>query len=475
MRIEHGRAAVALSLVSSFMVYVDGTIANLILPQLSAHLPSSRADLEWVINAYTLGFAAVMLGAGAITDALGARRTFVTGLVVFTGSSAACAIADTMPVLNVARLTQGVGAAMLLPSALVLATAAATDEHARHRLVGWWAAAGGLGMAAGPLLGGALVSMASWRAVFAVNVAVGVPALMWAVRSMPRTARRTRTLDLPGMGTATVLIAGLVFGLVEGPDLGWASPAVVAALGLAIAGAVGFSQAERRVSDPLLPTAVYSDRSFLTAAGQGALFNFTFYGLLFAMSLMLQQGRGLSALESGLLFLPLTGLISAGSLCAAALTRRVGRRVTLVAGQLLVTAALVATAATSTLAALWPLAIALLPAGFGAGVLVPTMTAQSISAVPATLHGAASAAFNTSRQLGAAIGVATFGPLLGSTGRVGSGFITCVVAAAGATVLAFLLTLVGRTDQVPPARPSTTPHAAAGTVRLLTRVDRRTQ
>lgn len=456
MIIEHRRLAVALSLVSSFMVYVDGTIANLMLPQLSLHLHASRAELEWVINAYTLGFAAVMLGAGAITDVLGARRTFVTGLLVFTGSSAACATASTMPVLNVARLTQGIGAAMLLPSALVLAIAAATDEHARHRLVGWWAAAGGLGMAAGPLLGGALVSMASWRAVFAVNVVVGVPVLWWAIRSMPATARGARTLDHPGMVTATMLIAGLVFGLVEGPDLGWASPGVVAALGIAGASAIAFGYAERGAPEPLLPTAVYADRSFLTAAGQGALFNFAFYGLLFAMSLMLQQGRGLSPLESGLLFLPLTGLISAGSLSAAAITRRVGRHATLGAGQLVVTASLVAVAATSTLASLWPLAIALLPAGFGAGVLVPTMTAQSISAVSTTLHGAASAVFNTSRQIGAAIGVATFGPLLGSAARVGSGFIACVVVAAGATVLAFLLTLVGRTNQVSPARPSTT-------------------
>jgi MFS transporter, DHA2 family, methylenomycin A resistance protein len=214
MTIEHRRGVVVLALVAAFMVFVDGTIVNLTLAQLAAHLHASRSELEWAVNAYTLSFATVMLGAGAITDTLGAKRAFVAGLLVFTASSAVCAAAASMPVLNLARLVQGAGSALLLPSALVLATASATDEQARHRLVGWWAAAGGVGMAAGPLLGGALVALANWRAVFAVNVVIGIPAAVWSLRSMPAIARRSRRLDIAGMGTATVLIGGLVFALV---------------------------------------------------------------------------------------------------------------------------------------------------------------------------------------------------------------------------------------------------------------------
>lgn len=449
MTIEHRRGVVSLALVASFMVFVDGTIVNLTLAQLSEHLNASRPELEWAINAYTLSFAAVMLGAGAITDTLGAKRAFVTGLAIFTASSAACAVAGSMLVLNLARLVQGAGAALLLPSALVLATATAADEPARHRLVGWWAAAGGVGMAAGPLLGGALVSLADWRAVFAVNVVIGIPAIAWSLRSIPALPRRARRLDIAGMGTATVLIGGLVFALIEAPARGWHSPWVLTATALAIAGLIAFVVAERSVRAPLLPVGVYADGRFVSAAAQGALFNFTFYGLLFAMSLMLQQGRGLDALTSGLLFLPLTGLISVGTLSAAPLAQRVGRRAVLAIGQGVLMLTLLAVAWAGTSPALWPLVLALVPAGFSSGLLVPTMTSQSMAAVEPALHGAASAAFNASRQIGAAVGVAAFGPLLGSTQQLNNGFITCVLVAAAATAAALALTALTRPARAP--------------------------
>ena len=232
-----------LTLIVAFMVFVDGTIVNLALPQLASHLHASRSELEWAVNAYPLSFAAVMLGAGAITDTLGAKRVFVAGLLVFTASSAVCAAATSMLVLNLARLVQGAGSALLLPSALVLATASATDEQARHRLVGWWAAAGGVGMAAGPLLGGALVAFANWRAVFAVNVVIGIPAALWSIRSMSTTARSGRRLDIAGMGCATALIGGLVFALIQAPAQGWLSPAVISVAALRLgcgSGLLGF-------------------------------------------------------------------------------------------------------------------------------------------------------------------------------------------------------------------------------------------
>jgi DHA2 family methylenomycin A resistance protein-like MFS transporter len=435
------RGIVALALIAAFMVFVDGTIVNLTLAQLGSHLHASRSQLQWVVDAYTLSFAAVMLGAGAITDVLGARSTFIAGLVVFTAFSGLCAVAGSMPVLDLARLAQGAGAALLLPSALVLATARATDREARHRLVGWWAAAGGVGMAAGPLLGGVLVALVDWRAVFAVNVVVGVPAIAWSLRSMPRVARGDRRLDVPGMGAATVLIGGLVFALIQGPAQGWLTPAAIAAIGLAVVAAIGFAHVERSGPAPLLPRGVYSDRAFIATAAQGALFNFAFYGLVFTMSLMLQQGRGLSALVSGLLFLPLTGLISIGNLLAAPLTQRLGRRAVIAIGEAVLAVALLAVAWAGTESALWPLVLALLPVGFFSGLLVPTLTSQSIAAVTPSLHGAASAAFNTCRQVGGAIGIATFGPLLGTGRDLTSGFVTCALATCAATVLGLLLTV----------------------------------
>ena len=434
MPLEHRRSVVALALIASFMVFVDSTIVNVTLAQLATHLNASRAELEWSLNAYTLSFAALMLGAGAIADTLGAKRAFLTGLVVFTVSSAVCAAAGSMLMLNLARLVQGAGSALLLPSALVLATASATDEHSRHRLVSWWAAAGGAGMAAGPLLGGGLVALANWRAVFAVNVVIGIPAAIWAMRSMPSVVRRARRLDLAGMGTATAFIGGLVFALIEAPTRGWLDPAVLSAAALTVAGLVAFIVVERSVGAPLLPLKLYADRGFAAAAAQGTLLNFAFYGVLFTMSLLLQQGRGLSPLVTGLLFLPLTGLISIANLCSAPLTRRLGRPAVLAIGQAVLTLALLGLAWASTASAVWPMVLALVPIGFSSGLLVPTMTAQSIAAVEPDLHGAASAAFNTSRQIGGAIGVATFGPLLGTAHNLSTGFITCAIVAAAASI-----------------------------------------
>lgn len=440
MTVEHRPRVVALALVASFMVFVDGTIVNLALAQLTSHLDASRADLEWVVNAYTLTFAAVMLGAGAITDVVGAKRTFVAGLVVFTLTSGICALAASMPVLIAARLAQGIGAALLLPSALVLATSTAIDAPTRHRLVGWWAAAGGAGMAAGPLLGGALVAAANWRAVFAVNVVIGIPAIAWSLTSMPTLARRDRRLDLAGMATATLLIGGAIFALVEAPARNWTNATVVAATALAVAGAAGFAMAERSAASPVLPVGVYSHLGFRAVMTQGALFNFTFYGLLFALSLLLQQGRGMSPLTSGLLFLPLTGLISVGSLCAAPLGQRFGRRAVLALGQSVIVLSLLGLAWAAGATALWPLALALIPAGLCAGMLVPTMTAQALATVDTDVHGAASAIFNTSRQVGGAIGVAVLGPLLGTAHDLTHGFRVAAIVGGAATAVALLMT-----------------------------------
>ncbi|NUR96365.1 MAG: MFS transporter, partial [Kribbellaceae bacterium] len=190
------------------------------------------------------------------------------------------------------------------------------------------------------------------------------------------------------------------------------------------------------------------DRGFAAAAIQGALLNFAFYGVLFSMSLLLQQGRHLSALVTGLLFLPLTGLISIANIGSAPLARRLGRPAVLALGQAVITVSMLGLAWASTSSAVWPMVLALIPIGFSSGLLVPTMTAQSIAAVEPPLHGAASAAFNTSRQIGGAIGVATFGPLLGSAHDLAGGFVMCAVMAAGASLAGLGVTALGRRTPV---------------------------
>jgi DHA2 family methylenomycin A resistance protein-like MFS transporter len=214
---------------------------------------------------------------------------------------------------------------------------------------------------------------------------------------------------------------------------------------------------ERFVRAPLLPLELYADRGFAAAAAQGTLLNFAFYGVLFTMSLVLQQGRGLSPLVTGLLFLPLTGLISIANLCSAPLTRRFGRPAVLAIGQAVLTLSLLGLAWASTSSAVWPMVLALVPIGFSSGLLVPTMTAQSIAAVEPDLHGAASAAFNTSRQIGGAIGVATFGPLLGTAHNLTTGFVTCTIVAAAASIAGLCVTVIAA---IPRRRPIPVPSAA---------------
>src|SRR4051794_16451901 len=255
----------------------------------------------------------------------------------------------------------------------------------------------------------------------------------------PGTERRPPRLDIWGMAAATTLIGGLVFALIQSPADGWHSPLVLTAAGLAVAGLLAFVFVERATPSPLLPPGLYRDPGFLGAAAQGALFNFAFYGLLFALSLMLQQGRDLSALSAGLLFLPLTGVISLANLCAAPLARRFRRRAVLAAVEAVLTASLVLVAWASTAAPLWPLVLALIPAGFSAGLLVATLTSEAIGAVEPSLHGAASAAFNTARQVGGAVGVATLGPLLGTSGSLGHGFTVCLLVGAAATATGFAI------------------------------------
>jgi DHA2 family methylenomycin A resistance protein-like MFS transporter len=229
-----------------------------------------------------------------------------------------------------------------------------------------------------------------------------------------------------------------VFALVEMPAIGGLAGPVIAAGAVAVIGLAGFVAAERATRSPLLPRAVYRDATFVGASLQGALFNFAFYGLLFALGLMLQQGRHLDAFASGLLFLPLTAAIPVASMCAASLAPRLGRGRLLFLGHGLLTASLLLIALAGTAAALWPLALALVPAGFSGGLLVPAMTAQSLTTVEPGAHGAASAAFNTARQVGSAIGVATLGPLLGA-GSLSASFQRCLLVAAAATLLALAL------------------------------------
>lgn len=433
-------AALVVGAIASFAVFLDTTIVNLALPTLSHEFGANRSSVEWVIDAYTLAFGAIMLSAGVMSDGYGARRVFIPGATLFAIASIGCALAENMTILNVFRFIQGIGAAMLLPSSLRLATQYMNDVHSRRVAVGLWSAAGGVGMAAGPLVGGIVVTGLGWRWLFWINVLVSVVAITLALGLEPSSRQKRVSTDIFGQITATVMIGCLVFTLIEGPHLGWTAPLLMVAAVLCVVAIISFVIAERRTPGPLIPPRLAARPEFIGSAILGALFNLAFYGVLFALSLLLQGVKGESALNAGLRFLPLTGLIFVGNLIAPRMSHRLRTNSVLYMGQTLFAGGLLTTVYTAQLPQLWPLALSLLPMGLGAGILVPTMTTRMLESLPQDLSGAASGAFNTSRQLGGAIGVALFGTLLGPSAHLTAGFTECLVASFFCLVISAALT-----------------------------------
>ncbi|HEY3682318.1 MAG TPA: MFS transporter [Streptosporangiaceae bacterium] len=440
LRAAGRRATIAVAGTAAFLVFVGTTVVTLAVPTLRRELGGGPAAGEWVVNGYTLAFAAILLGAGTLADIFGARKVFLAGLGTVAVGATASALANGAPMLIAAQFVQGAGAALLLPSSLTLVTATASGVRERARVIAVWGATGAVGMAAGPLLGGILITTVGWRSVFAVMVAIAVVIAVVTVLTTAAVPVRPRRLDVGGLLATIVLSAGLVFVMIEGPHLGWASPAVLVAMAAFVIGTVTFVLWERRTRAPLLPLGLARHAEFTGSVVLGLLFNFAFYGLMFALSLLLQQAKGLSALATGLTFLSLTGLIAVGNLFAPPLAHRFGVRAAVHTGQALFAAGLIATAYTAVLDPRWPLVLALLPTGFGTGLMVPTMTARLIESAPAALAGAASAAFNTSRQFGSAIGVAIFGALMTTSGDYVGGFRTSMIIAIAAVAVSAVIT-----------------------------------
>jgi MFS transporter, DHA2 family, methylenomycin A resistance protein len=398
-----------------FMVILDATIVNVALPAIGRDLGGGVGALQWVIDAYTVVFAGLLLSAGSLGDRLGARRVLDAGLGLFTAASLACALAPSVPVLVGARAVQGLGAALLVPSSLALLRAAYRDPAERARAVGAWGAVAGVGAASGPVLGGLLVALASWRAVFIVNVPVGLVAMRLSRRHLPPAGERSNAgLDPPGQVLGVLTLTLLTLGLIEGGSAGWGSPLSLVGLIGFVPALVAFVAVERRVREPMLPLSLFGNRTFSGATFVGLAINLGFYGQLFAMSLYFQHVRGFSALQTGLALLPEGVFVAVASLLSGRVTSRTGPRLPMLAGLACGAAGfaglIVAGRSTS-----YPLLVPpLVAAGFGMAFTMPAATAATIESAPAERVGIASGVLNAARQAGGAIGVALLGTLLAS-------------------------------------------------------------
>jgi DHA2 family methylenomycin A resistance protein-like MFS transporter len=423
-----GRVLATVS-VGFVVTQLDVTIVNIALPKIGADLHANVAGLQWVVDAYTLAFAVLMLSAGALGDRFGARRLYAAGIVLFALASLACGLALDSAMLVAARAVQGVGAAAMLPNSLALLNQSyGHDPKLRARAVGLWTAAGAIAIAAGPVVGGLLIAAFGWRSIFLVNLpicAAGFLAtLLWVPRPEAATFsglkqsaaaaasdKKPRGIDLGGQCLAIVALTAFVAAVIEWRPLGLGHPLVAGAFVLALIAASAFVLVEARVAAPMLPLSLFSKRSFSVAVLFGICVNLTYYGMVFVLSLYLQRVRGYTPLQAGLAFLPLTGGFLLSNVASGWVVGRFGVRVPMIAGA--ITAGLgygllhFVDAGTPHIGLLLP--FLLIPSGMG--LAVPAMTTAVLASTDAPRAGTASAVLNTARQAGGAVGVAAFGAL----------------------------------------------------------------
>jgi EmrB/QacA subfamily drug resistance transporter len=402
--------ALMLLSMTQFVIVIDASIVNVALPSIGASLHFARADLSWVVNAYTLTFGGFLLLGGRLADLLGRRRMFMTGLLLFSLASLAGGLAQSEAWLIIARSIQGLGAALVSPAALSIVTTTFSEGAERNRALGVWGAVAGAGGAAGVLLGGILTSGLSWRWVLFVNVPIGIAAAALAPRLLveSRAEDGTEGFDLPGAVTVTAGLALLVYAVVDAANIGWGSTATLLRLaGAAVLIAV-FIAIERRQRHPLVPFSIFRLRTLRGADIVGLLIGMSLFSMFFFISLYLQNVLHFSPLKAGLSYLPLSIAIILSAGASSQLVTRIGFKPTLIAGLLFIAGGL-----------LWFSRVRAPGGSYAADVLGPSIVAAvglGFSFVPVTIAavtgtrpqeaGLASGLINTSQQVGGALGLA---------------------------------------------------------------------
>src|SRR5689334_3171366 len=443
------KSALAASLTLAAMslgygvVQLDVTIVNTALHAIGTSLGGGVAELQWVVSAYTIAFAAFILTAGALGDRIGARKIFMAGFALFTAASLACALAPNAAILIAARCVQGLAAAILVPNSLALLNHAYPDEKARGRAVAVWAAGASLALTAGPFIGGALISLSSWRAIFLVNLPIGLAGLWLAWRFASETPRLAqRELDLPGQIAAVAALGSLAGALIEAGQQGWAHPLVLTGFAAAAVTGVLFVAQERRAAQPMLPLSLFGHRMFALTSLVGLLVNIAIYGLIFVLSLYFQEINGLSAFQTGLAFVPMMAAVLPVNLIAPRITERIGAPATIAAGAVISALGCLALLGIQPDTGYAAICVQTIAMSGGLGLLVPPLTSTLLGSVKRSRSGIAAGVLNATRQTGSVLGVALFGSLAGQAGAFMTGLhaaliISAVVLLAAAAAIWF--------------------------------------
>lgn len=395
------------------MAMLDVTVVNVALSNISVQLQVPLSGLVWVVDGYTLTFAAMLLVGGGLADRFGARAVYQAGLAVFVLASVLCGVAPSGTVLVVARFLQGVGAALFMPSSLSLLTRAYPDDHVRARMLALWSAIVSVAGASGPFVGGVLIELFGWRSIFLINLPIGLIGLAMAQRAIPRSSRQSRALNMDSHILGITALGALSFVLIEGPVHGWTALPILGAAALMLISAAGFVFRQRTSSHPLLPRDLFATSRFPAANGLGFLINFGGYGQFFLLSLYLQQARGATPLQAGTQLVPAMAMFTLGNLAASSVLARLGPR-----GTLMTSMALSGVAATVTAGVLtpqtdyWVFIGLVCVVNLGIGVSVPSMTAVVMQVAGQSYANIAAACLNANRQIGVLVGVAVMGSIL---------------------------------------------------------------
>jgi EmrB/QacA subfamily drug resistance transporter len=448
--------AVLVTSLPMFMTALDNLVVTFALPVIRLQLGASLETLQWVVNAYTLAFATLLLTAAALGDRHGRRRVFTAGIALFTAASAAAALAPNAGTLIAARAVQGAAAAAIMPLSLTL-VAAAVDPARRAVAIGIWGGVAGLGVALGPLVGGAVVEGLAWQWIFWLNVPIGLLTLPLVLAVLRESHGPDRTLDPLGLVLAGAGVLAIIWAVVRADAQGWTSAPTLTGLlgGVVLLGA--FGRWQRRAASPLLPLRLFASRGFTVANAAGVVFSFGVFGSVFLLAQFFQVVQGYSPLAAAVRTLPWTLAPMVIAPIAGLLTGRVGSRGLLSAGLALQAAALAWLATASTVDASYAtLVVPLAVAGIGMGLTLPTLSTAVLASVPDGDHGKASGTNSTLRELGVALGVAVLTAVFAANGSYTSGpayvdglapavYLGAVVVLSGSLIA---LTLPGR-DRVP--------------------------
>lgn len=427
-----------------FMVLLDTTVVVVALPAIAKEFHASVDSLQWISNGYTLTFAALLLTAGALADRLGAKQLFLYSSGAFALVSAVSVAAPNTLSLIILRGLLGLFGAGLLPTSMALFVNAYPDPGKRAKAMGVWAAITGVALAAGPMIGGLLTDTLGWRAIFAVNVPVAAVSIAITAKKAPFTApKRDRGLDLPGQLTGIACLGLLTYGLIAGGDSGFGDPVVLTTLASAALSGVAFVLVERgRSGDVMLPMTLFGSSTFSAGLLAGLLVNFGLSGAMFVLSLFFQNAHHSSAMETGLLFLPLTLPTAFNGSYAGKLVAKVGPRIPATLGFVLMgTGTLLQVPFMHASASKVGSMAGLLLLGFGISFAMPSLITAVIGSVPKHHAGIGGGALNAARQSGAVLGVAVLGVVIGSGD--GSQHYGTAMAIAGVLLLVGALVVAG--------------------------------